>query len=234
VNTAIIAPSKFLKSWGTQDFCWCFASIAAEDSGYLAFHKRRRDMGATVILDHSPGVPRKPVSHQLLFEMIGRLGPTHVVLPDSDFTTEKTIRAAQEFTRRYGTLDNIQYIGMIQGTTLVELERCYQQMRTLSHIIGLPSSNEKILTRNEIIEALDIDEPTFFFEIHKDPMEELPDSPTVTGLATSWPVRLGLTLRTLDEYEPTPKPLDFSLTQLESQYTEIIKRNISEFLSRVG
>lgn len=208
--------------------------MAQSSKSYLNYHRKRKDEGATVILDQSPELPRKPVSDALLVEMIGRLDPDYVVLPNADFSASRTINRSLRFLDNYRRLHGTQYIGMLQGTTIIELDQCYQHLRPLVAAIGLPSSTEKVMPREEIIEALDIAEPTVFFEIHKDPMEEIPESDNVFAFVTSWPVRLGVEMRTLDEYEPTPKPLDFDLDNLSHQHKGMVKRNIGEFLTRMG
>ena len=235
VKTAVIAPTKYLEEWSNSSLCWCFASRAYQDPVYLRYHREAKHRGTKVVLDHHNLVPRKPVTYKVWIEMIGRIDPDYVVLPDADFSAKRTVIDSTKYHRRYCTLrqfKGISLIGMLQGTTLVELDRCYQHLRPIVDVIGLPCSNERIMPRGEILDRLDITQDVIFYEILKDPMDELPQDPRVWAFVTSWPVRLGLSMRTLDEYEPSPKPLDLGLRTVNKLRRNMVMQNIDELIMR--
>jgi hypothetical protein len=165
----------------------------------------------TIILDSSPFLPRVTRTHDSLIEGMHLLNPEIVILPSIDFSWNRTADIDREFVQQYSR-DLPDTVGMLQGTNLDSLQRSYNSLRGLCDIIGLASPLEKIARRAEIVRDLEITEPVLYLEIYLNPMEEIPPIGSV-GICTSYPLRLAADLRKLEEYYPTPKPLNFYLPE---------------------
>jgi len=231
VDTGIITASKFLKEHCGRGLQLCYAGVAAKDPKYLEFYKRASKKGDRVILDHSPKVPRSPAKEEVMVEMIGRIRPKYTVLPNYDFGRDKTIRAGRDFLEEYPYLrGETQFVGMLQGISVADIRECYRGLAGLCEVVGLSASMEKVSKRDTVIERLGIKEPVILFEIYRDPVGEVPlRVNNVIGIATSWPVRLGVELKYLGEKTATPRPLDFKMRDPGNVSQHLIKVNISEF-----
>jgi hypothetical protein len=222
---------KYCSGGGLQ---LCYASVAQKEERYLEFYADRSKKGDMVLLDHSPKVPRAPVSPDLLVEMIGRIGPRAVVLPNMDLTPEKTVSLSEAFVSEHAELtEEVEFIGMLQGYDMESLGWCSSRLAGMCEYLGLPASVEKVEKRHNVIEELGITNKAIYFEVYDDPTAEIPWDHNVIGIATSWPARLGIDLRPIDQYRPTPKPLNFALRGLTEEQGKFIDWNIKEYRRRI-
>ena len=230
-----MVPTILLRDYCTTGLQLCYASVAQDSAPYLMFHRRASDQGDLVILDHSPTVPRKPVSPDLLVEMVGRITPSIVVLPNMDFTPERTVSMSERFISDHQELNGeVQLLGVVQGYDMKSLRWCYNELSGMCDLVGLPASNEKIAPRSEVIDRIGITEPVVYLEVYRDPTEELPQNTNVVGTATSWPARLGCDIRTLDDVLPTPPPMDFHIDSLTLEQRRFLDWNLREYRARTS
>ena len=200
----------------------------------MEFYAARARAGDAVILDHSPKVPRAPVDPDLLVEMIGRVSPSLVVLPNMDLTPERTVAMSEAFITEHAELvGEVEFVGMLQGYDMKSLAWCYSRLAGMCECLGLPASMEKVGMRHAIIRELNITKKAMYFEVYDDPTAEIPWDTNVVGVATSWPIRLGLDLRPIDQYRPTPKPLNFATRGLTEEQVKFTDWNIKEYARRV-
>lgn len=232
MKVAIISPTKFLRGLSARTDCQlCYAHMLFQDNRYLEYYAERSAKGNTIIMDTSFGLPRKGISEAEILDATRLLKPTYTILPDVDFSMEKTITRTIDWARISNTLT----IGNLQGHDMEALRKCYKALTEEVDIIGLPASNEKIDSRMVIIEELGIKEQCFFIGTYRDPINEIPNLPNVMGISSDHPVRLGIDLRALSEHYPDPPPLDFSLEKM--LLPELVEDNVEKFLdlcSEVG
>jgi len=220
MQVGIIVPIKYL-NLSTTKLHLCYTTLLSNKT-YLNFYKDRE---GTVILDYSPGLPRRPDLDKLLVS-IKLIKPSLVVLPSIDYSSNRTISLAGDFIRlsKFKKL-----IGVVQGLDLDTLNECYSFLRNHCGIIGLPSPLETIARRDEIIRDLGIKEKILYLEVYSNPYEEIPP-PNSFGICTSFPARLAADLRKLTEYTPTPSSLDF---YKDSLVEKLVKANIEGYLDVV-
>src|SRR4030042_2355870 len=113
------------------------------------------------------------------------------------------------------------------------LSWCHDRLAGMCEYLGLPASVEKVKTRHDVIKELNITKKAMYFEVYDDPTAEIPWDANVVGVATSWPARLGLYLRPIDQYRPTPRPLNFATKGLTGEQAKFTDWNIKEYARRV-
>jgi len=232
LKVAIISPTKFLRQCSARTDCQlCYAHIILHNELYRDYYVERLEKGNTLIMDTSSGEPRKGISEVEILNASELLRPTYTILPDVDFSLEKTVMRTLDWVR----ICNTKTIGNLQGYDMEALRKCYNTLKEEVDVIGLPASNEKIESRSVIIKELGIKEPCFFVGTYKDPIREIPNLPNIMGISTDHPVRLGIDLRTLSEHYPDPPALNFDIQKM--LLPEIVENNIEKFLdlcSEVG
>jgi len=229
MKVAIIAPINFLKKYCVTDFQFCYASILLDSEPYRQFYKEKLEQKQIVVVDHYPKLPRKPLdlSGYLVATSYLESKPLWKILPDVEFSWEKTVRLASLWYS-YEEVKSSTCVGVIQGSNLEELDKCYRALRTFCPVLALASSAEKILARDLICEELGITEPYIFIETYRDPVEEIPSSESAVGVVTSFPIRQAHDNRRIDEVRPTPKPLDFYVK--EDPSPKLTEQNLEDYL----
>jgi len=225
MKAAIIAPIKYLNDYCTLTDCQlCHAHLILENSSYRDFYIDRVKRGNLVVMDCAFQIPRKALGGNALVEAVSHINPTYLVLPDTDFSYEKTVQASLDFVSRV----KVKTVGVLQGYDIKTLGKTYRALRAHCDLIGLPHSNEKVMKREWIIRKLKIQEPCFYLGTYSNPLEEVPVDSNVIGVSSDFPVRLGLDLRKLTEGYPEPLPLDFYLETISMP--ELVMSNIHHFL----
>lgn len=222
MKVGIIGPTNYLELC-VGDLYLCYASLLNRRT-YLDFYKDKE-----VILDTSPKLPRSP-SITTLIEGVKLIEPSMVILPSIDYSAERTISLHKDFVRYFGN-EHPKWIGVLQGSGLDSLVECYREIRNLCEVIALPSPLESIARRDEIIRDVGISETTFYLEVYKNPLEEIPTGNSL-GICTSFPVRLAVALREIYEFMPTPPTLNFNLPKDELDI-DLLVSNISSYRSIV-
>lgn len=230
MQLSVILPTCLLK-YCANPFYVAYATIMVQDSNYAAFFKSRISAGDRVFLDYSPEIPRHRPDLGLFKSVIETLEPSTIVLPGVEYDWQSTVFLANDLIKKLGYSGKYKWIGLVEGTDFSSLSKCYVAIHGLVDAIALPSSLEKIARREEIIRDLQIDKPVYYAEIFKDPNEERPPE-NVEGLWTSFPVRLALDHRTLDELLPSPPPLNFLIpkSELDVNLVRSIVQDYSEAL----
>jgi hypothetical protein len=226
MKVSIICPTSLLSIY-KNPFHLCYGDIVLRDPKYLGFFASQRTLGKIVILDSSPNLPRTQVDTEALWKAYKLVGPTSVVLPGIDYNWKGTLKLTQAFVKEYGKGIKAALIGLLEGHDLESLRQCYRGLSELCGVIGLPCSLEKIARRDEIVRDLGISLPTVYLEILGNPLTEIPSKTTV-GLCTSFPVRLAVESRLLEECIPVPLPLNFSLPS-EKIDLELVNENIRKY-----
>lgn len=232
MKVAIVAPVKYLSEYCLlTDFQMCYADIYKKSSTYKKFYLDRKEKGDIVILDYTAKLPKKVPSEREYLCVLSDLKPDYVVLPDIDFSVEKTITLAKKYLDKIDS--SIQLIANLQGQNADLVYKCYNSVRDYANVIGLPCSLEKIMERDILIKDFGITkERCIFLEVYKNPRLEVSSLPNILGIVTSYPVRLGLDLRSLSEYYPTPPSLDF-LSE-KNPMPELVLENVYNFLEYCG
>ena len=216
MKVGIITPLRYLSNYQT-DLQLCYAVLLPNPS-YQAHYKSKKNL----ILDSSPKLPRRDLLNELLLG-IKLVNPTLIVLPSIDYSWERTVTLVEEFLRRSKSKQEL--IGVVQGVDLDTLSKCYKFLKGKCSVIGLPSPLETIARREEIARDLGVTEKVLYIEVYANPYEEVPPANSM-GIYTSYPVRLAAALRKLDEFSPTPPPLDFFKKNLVE---ELVSKNIAEY-----
>ena len=225
MNIGIVTPISLLKlsKLGSLKVAY---SILCKDRDYLNFFRNK----SNIVLDYSPVVPRKDyISLDIFTKTIEILNPEYIVVPSVDFSTTKTIDLAERLSSVVGSRG----IGILQGTTLDQLSKCYTRFVDLFGVVGLPSTLEVVARRYEIIRDLDIKMSTIYLEVYNNPLEEIPSEANTLGIITSFPIRLALESRNLDDFIPTPKKLDFHY-DVSSVNIELAESNIKRYIEVVN
>lgn len=218
---SIIAPINYLSLCVYNNFHYCYAEFL-DNPIYKEFYC---EAGKPVILDSSPSLPRSDGSLSLLLAL-DMFSPSLVVIPSIDFAMERSITIAEDFLRKSkGRVRN--YLGVLQGTSIEELEKSYSFLSSHCSIIGLSCSLESIASRDEIARDLGIKESYLFLEVFSNPLKEVPTVGKAAGVCTSLPIRLAQEGRKIEEYRPTPKPLDFYSKNL---LKELARTNILDYI----
>lgn len=200
MKVGIIAPTSFLSKYCNTGLQYCYASLVLSNKSYCEFYRQRRIAGDTIIMDHSPSIPRKPIGSTLFWRAYWKVQPQYIVLPSEDFSCEKTIPLAIGYQKEYKKICNT--IGVPQGCNLDEVIECYKRIRRYSTVIGLPISMEKVISRNLFLSKVKVTKPTIFLEILNNPKTEFPDIDTSLGIVTSFPLRRSRTHQGLPQLHP--------------------------------
>jgi hypothetical protein len=203
----------------------CYAKYVVAYPKYLDYYRAKKET-SKVYLDTVPSLPRQN-NTELLLEAARRLEPDFIILPSKDYDHMRTVGLVHLFKYK----GKAQLIGVLQGVSLDTLDQCYQGLKTLCSIIGLPSVLETISSRSTIVKELRITEPTVYIEIHANPYKELSSDKRAVML-TSYPIRLALADRRLEDYFPTPKPLDYELPKGQ-RGLDLTVTNIKDYLEVV-
>ena len=227
MNPPIIVPTPLLGIGPDTKVHLCYASVALTDEYYKNHFRLKSSMGEAVILDHSPAIPRKPLSWMQVKPILEYVRPRAVVLPDWDYGKYRTLRIGLRF------LDyleeggyQVKSIGTIQGGTPEELWDCYSLIVKRVDVIGLPCSLEKIQSRNSLVEDFNITKPVVFIETYDNYIKEKPTHPNVDLYWSSFPYRLGLIGRDLSYGNRPPPELRWDNTEMNPQ----IQRNLEDYV----
>ncbi len=225
MKIGLIAPINYLHLCDTgMQLCY---STFLKDSTYYSFYRNAVRDGDMIVLDYSPVLPRVKVDTDSLLSWYGKLKPTLLVLPSVDYFWEKSLQAMRESLRRLGTDKHT--VGVLQGVDLDTLALCYKNLKSLVSIIALPSTLEKIASREEIVRDLGIKQPILYLEVYSNPYLEIP--PTLAlGICSSYPFRLAQASRELRDFKPTPPPLNFNVERGVLDEA-LVEANIEEYLS---
>ena len=229
MDIGLIAPINYLNSTKNNKLRFCYTCFL--DSPIYRNYFSTNPTSSITILDGSPDLPRKGFWSGTLITALEIIKPDFIVLPSMDFSSIKTIELARRFVHSYRSYLP-KTIGMLQGVELESLARCYNAIKDISNVIGLSSSLEKIARREEIIRDLKITKPIIYIEVYSNPYEEIPPKNSM-GIVTSFPFRLAADLRELQEFKPTPPPLDFHMYKGEL-IDELVVSNISKYIEAVN
>ena len=185
----IIAPKGLIRDYCTTGTQVCYTDILYKYEDYRSFYEERRDAKDSVILDHSFGLNRIAPSVSVLVNWVRKFQPKVVVLPDYNYQTDRTLRNSFKMLEEIES-ESVSTIGVLQGTNLEELERCYKEFRGKVSVIGLPAGLEKIVSRNDLIYILGIDQTCVFIEVFKSLSVEKPSHSVVELMWSSIPFRL--------------------------------------------
>jgi hypothetical protein len=185
--------------------------------------------GKTVILEWSPVLPRgtdKSFNCITFRTLAEDLKPSLIVLPskDYDFKTTESFLIKFGLSLCWSNFDQKKYLGLLQGTTIAEIQECYSFYKGMGiETLGLASPLELTCPRKTLVSILEPSEDIYFIEAYSDPLQELEDT-DIKGFCSSYPVRLGLVGRTLMDWGPTPPKLDFYSTE----DTDLVSENLRD------
>ena len=185
----IIAPRGLIRNYCTTKTQVCYVDILSKYDDYRSFYSERQAAGDSVILDHSFGLNRIAPSVSVLVNSVRKFQPKVVVLPDYNYQTDRTLLNSFKMLKEIES-ESISTIGVLQGTNLEDLDRCYKAFRGKVSVIGLPAGLEKIINRNDLVHILGIDQTCVFIEVFKSLAVEKPSHSVVELMWSSIPLRL--------------------------------------------
>jgi hypothetical protein len=222
MEVGIIAPLNYLNLCSTN--LHMAYVVFCQDKNYFNFYRNSRN----VILDYSPALPRTGTSSKYpLTREIKYIHPRYVILPSIDYSWERTLLLAQDVASTVGPAG----IGVLQGTNLDTLRKCYIGLKEICDKIALPSIIETIGRRDEIIRDLGIKTRVIYLEVYRNPYEEIPPEGSM-GIVTSFPLRLAQESRELISFNPSPKPLNFMAGSGQLR-EDLAKSNIEDYVKLV-
>ena len=221
----IIAPKGLLKSHCTTNVHVCYTKPLKSYEDYRNFYIGRVEDNHSVILDHSPGLNRVAPTNSEILKWIKILEPKVVVLPDFNYQTDRTVRESFKLLELIEDIE-ISTVGVLQGSTLDEIERCYKAFKGNVSVIGLPAGLEKIISRNDLVHGLSINQPCIFIEIFKSLHKEKPSHQVVELMWSALPLRLAYGGELFSSSRLSNIDLDFS-SHIVPEHAEI---NIGQYM----
>ncbi len=185
----IIAPKGLLRSYCTTNTHVCYTDILQRYEDYRSFYEERIAKKEAVILDHSYGLNRIAPSVSVLVNWVRKLKPRVVILPDYNYQTDRTIKNSFKMLEAIEDIE-VSTVGVLQGSSISDLERCYKAFKGRVSVIGLPAGIEKIVNRNDLVYILGIKQPCVFIEVFKSLYRERPRHSIVEMMWSSLPLRL--------------------------------------------
>ncbi len=221
----IIAPKGLLKSHCTTNTHVCYIQPLEEHEDYRKFYEGRIKRGNPVILDHSAGLSRIAPSNSNILKWLKIIEPKVVVLPDFNYQADRTIRESFRLLEVIEAIE-VSTVGVLQGDDLDSIDRCYQAFKGKVSVIGLPAGLEKIVSRNDLVYGLSIDQPCVFIEVFKSLQREKPSHAVVELMWSAWPLRLAYEGELFTSSKLGKGNLDFS-SHVVPEHAEI---NIGQYL----
>ena len=109
---------------------YCLVHLLKEIPEYHNFFKDSLAMGRKVILDNSLFELGTIFDSDKFAEAVLELRPTEYIIPDAFNDIEPTVKSSEDWIEKYDDLPGIK-IGVIQGSTLEQLQDCYQAIEPL-------------------------------------------------------------------------------------------------------
>ena len=121
-----------------NDYDYALVHLFKDNPDYFKFYEESVAMGRRVILDNSLYELGEAFDMEEYAKWINKLEPTHYIIPDTFWDTNRTIEQAMEWMANYGK--NIDYrikkIGVAQGATYVDIKRAYKFMSSFCDCIA--------------------------------------------------------------------------------------------------
>lgn len=138
---AFIVPIAHLREAKMSDFHLCLAHLLHHKE-YFDFYKECVESGEYVILDNGTVEVGEPYPDEKLYELVRELQPAEVVAPDFLGDTQRTIDATKAFVANFPPelKTHTRIMTPIQGKTLGAMMECYEAIRGLGDVIGVPFS----------------------------------------------------------------------------------------------
>jgi len=214
MKVGIIAPIKLLSKCCITSTQYCLPRLLVESEEYKRFYQGASKRGHYIILDTvKVGWKREPEDYSIVREALGIIKPSLVVTPSYMYDYQRTIRAHQNFKRKF-KLTNLAVC--LEGTCLKEVQKCQKALPGFKSY-ALPAHLYRF-AKDSVRVNLYLDNSTSIEEL--DPFEGT--------LVTSLPVRLGLVGRLLSDYSPSPPSLGF---YEEPKFLEVVERNVKGVIS---
>ncbi len=112
-----------------NDYDYALVHLFKENKQYYDFFKKSLGLGRRVILDNSIFELESKFDNDVFIDYIKELKPTEYIIPDSLENLRETIQSAEDFIKKYKSID-CKSIGVIQGKTYKELKECYIELVT--------------------------------------------------------------------------------------------------------
>lgn len=132
VPLSLLEESKLL-----NDYDYCLLHLTYEYPDYKDYYINSIKSGRQVLLDNSLFELGDALTNDQLAQGVIEIKPTWYVVPDCLNNKNVTIDRFEKFKRDYGKLPGMS-IGVVQGSTLLELVECYQFMSKNADKIAIP------------------------------------------------------------------------------------------------
>jgi hypothetical protein len=216
MELGIISPINLLRKYSADKYLqYCYCTIARESPEYRGFYTAMAQEGKRVILEWAPILPRgndRSLNCMEFRDLAECIKPSLVVLPSKDFNFMATMELISRFGSSlcWSNWPINKFLGLLQGATVEETERCYAYYKSL-HLqsIGLASPLELVSSRNSLLDILQPTERVYFIEVYSNPIRELPKE-DIEGFCSAFPVRMGLQNRSILDGGVTPPSLNFN------------------------
>lgn len=245
-------PIQYLKkSKKFNDYDYCLLHLTYEYPEYKEFYK---DSKRKVLLDNSLFELGDSLSNEQLAKGVIDIKPTWYVIPDCLNNRCETVRRFKSFVKDYPGLPGLK-IGVVQGSTVEEMIKCYKFMSEHADKIAIPFDSKAYddfynsynvlmkwtVGRQQFIKLL-VDMGIWNFNkphhllgcsLAKEFEAYDWDSLNIESLDTSNPVVCGICGfvykdKGLD-YKPGIKLCELVNTKLSKEQTEVIEYNVKKF-----
>lgn len=121
-----------------NDYDYALVHLFDKYPGYYQFYKDSVDMGRTVYLDNSLYELGESFSASKFREWINKLHPTHYIMPDTFWDTQKTMYKAMDWMLNYepSIPKGIKKIGVCQGSCYEDMVKCYRFMAGIADVVA--------------------------------------------------------------------------------------------------
>lgn len=143
IQVATIVPSKLLHLTEDEMYHMSLAQLIGVDEHYTDFYRRQKALGKFVLMDNGAAEGEQPTAEELI-PKIKLLQPTEVILPDTIFNCEDTLRKAKvalavfkaEFADEEGKMP-FRIMAVPQGEDFVSWMECARNLLAMEEIDSL-------------------------------------------------------------------------------------------------
>jgi hypothetical protein len=249
MRAACIVPPAGVSLVKDNTYHLTLAHVALMSKEYSTFYKKiGRKKGIFHILDNSAYELEQPLGIDELALACDLTSPDVLVVPDSIWHPAENIRKAVEFEQNVELLreqhPRLRFMAVPHGATYDEYITNIDALAKLQYIsiLGLSKTAARldIRWRLAFVVTEQYEKDVHFLGIWDNPIAEALEgksNPRVLGIDSSYAFRLGIAGRTILEYKPTPKVIDFTFptekinfdwTQRQiNAFTYLVESNIS-------
>lgn len=128
-----------------NDYDYCLVHLLPQESKYLDFFKKSKELGRRILLDNSMFELKEAFDADLFANWIQEIQPYEYIVPDVYTDAEKTMSNFESWMLKYKNLPG-KKIGVVQGKTYQEFVDCYLFMAAHADKIAISFDNQYLMT----------------------------------------------------------------------------------------